>query len=86
MSVSMHYSAFLKAPQVRWNHVDGPLLEWACFMHWLTLWERLCLWMGLKSLDGIAEARFPEYRRLQMQAIMQHNEAWAQASLREDRP
>jgi hypothetical protein len=38
-------------PWIKWNHIDGPLL--VCrdgTPHWLTLWERLLLRIGLTDV------------------------------------
>lgn len=63
----MTNEAILAGPDVVWNHVDGPLLSWAGQLHWLTPWQRLQLWLGLETLDDVAEKRWPylaEARRL----------------------
>lgn len=43
-------------PWIQMNHVDGPLL---CMpdgsLHWLTLWERLLLWLDLTSAKALAD-------------------------------
>jgi hypothetical protein len=58
-NVSVPKSAIVDGPSVRWRHIDGPLLEWAGQMHWLTLAERLAVWLRLKTVDEIATARWP---------------------------
>ena len=41
-------------PDVVWNHIDGPLMYLTnCQLHWLTLWERFTLWVGLTTLEEI---------------------------------
>lgn len=33
-------------PHINWKHIDGPLLHTSdCGLHWLTLWERLLLFV-----------------------------------------
>ena len=43
-------------PTINVNHIDGPVL-WMRNgeMHWLTLWERLLLWLG--KTDALALER-----------------------------
>ena len=60
--VSMPLSAFQAAPHVNWRHVDGPLMSWAGRMHWLTRRERLKLWLGLDTIEGIAQRIWPQRR------------------------
>lgn len=46
------------APHIQWSHVDGPLL--VCTdgtPHWLTLWERFQLWVGLTTVE-LLDARY----------------------------
>jgi len=39
---------------INWNHIDGPLLTTSTGrLHWLTLWERAQLKLGLTTLDKI---------------------------------
>jgi hypothetical protein len=42
-----------------WNHIDGPLMEWAGFMHWLTWRQRLALWLRRKTIDQLACEQWP---------------------------
>jgi hypothetical protein len=51
-------------PHVKWKHIDGPLLVYSDGqMHWLTLWERLCCWLGKADAFSIEKKRRPELRR-----------------------
>ncbi len=37
-------------PSIQWNHIDGPLLHLRDGrLHWLTLWERIRLRLGLDT-------------------------------------
>jgi hypothetical protein len=37
----------LREPHIKRDHVDGPLLVMSDgALHWLTLWERICLALG----------------------------------------
>jgi hypothetical protein len=41
-------------PHINWKHIDGPLLHTSdAGLHWLTLWERMCLWLGLTDITTI---------------------------------
>ena len=43
-------------PHIQWNHIDGPLLT--CrdgSAHWLTLSQRLMLWLGLTTIEKLDE-------------------------------
>lgn len=45
-------------PHVNWRHIDGPLLYCSSGkMHWLTLRERVRLFLGLDSIESINERR-----------------------------
>lgn len=56
---SVPYDALLAAPTVQWKHIDGPLLHWAGHMHWLTLGERLWLWLGWTTVEALAQEHWP---------------------------
>jgi len=51
---------------IQWDHIDGPLLHTSyCQPHWLTLGERVRLWLGLTTtqeisnrVDGVSMAKF----------------------------
>lgn len=58
-------------PVLNRKHVDGPLLTWGGYMHWLTIWERFLLVINFSTLDEIAARRFPE---LYFKRIMLWNE------------
>lgn len=51
--------AILDGPRVQWNHIDGPLLEWAGRIHWLTWRETIAIWLRFTSVDDVAARRFP---------------------------
>lgn len=60
MTVSVPIQAITDGPTVMWNHIDGPLLEWAGHMHWLTWRERFAIfWKGVSEINRIAERRWP---------------------------
>lgn len=59
MPVSVPNEAITMGPDVQWNHIDGPLMHWAGHMHWLTLPERLRLFLRLASVDQVACERWP---------------------------
>jgi hypothetical protein len=45
-------------PRVQWNHVDGPLLRTSTGgLHWLTICERMALWLRLTTVDAIDRER-----------------------------
>jgi hypothetical protein len=45
-------------PAIVWNHIDGPLLHTSdCGLHWLTLWERIQLHLGLTDINAIDKRR-----------------------------
>lgn len=64
MNVSVPISAITEGPHIQWNHIDGPLMTWAGRMHWLTWRERFWLWAGRRTIDEVANARFPNLARL----------------------
>ncbi len=44
-------------PHIQWNHVDGPVLTRSDgSMHWLTWWERFCLFFGFISVGDLDPA------------------------------
>lgn len=44
-TTTMH--RYPREPHIKRDHIDGPLLVMSDgAMHWLTLWERLCLAVG----------------------------------------
>jgi len=48
-------------PSINWKHIDGPLLYYRDGqMHWLTLWERLCCWLGRDDAESIEHKRRPD--------------------------
>lgn len=59
MSTQVSDASILAGPSVSWRHVDGPLLTWAGEIHWLTWWERICLYLKQKTLYDIACDRWP---------------------------
>lgn len=58
MSVSMPKEALEAAPEVQWNHVDGPMMHWAGRCHWLTWEERIMLFFRFTNIETIAFQRF----------------------------
>lgn len=57
-------SAVTGGPHVNWKHVDGPLMTWAGHLHWLTLGERLRIWLGWTTVDDVACTRWPKLAAL----------------------
>jgi hypothetical protein len=57
--VFVQTSAITDGPHVEWRHVDGPLMTWASHLHWLTLSERVRIWVGLTTVDRVACSRWP---------------------------
>ena len=48
-------------PEINWKHIDGPLLYYRDGqLHWLTLWERFCCWLGLDDAESIELKRRPD--------------------------
>lgn len=62
--VSTPSVAVTEGPSVQWNHIDGPLLHWAGHMHWMTWRERFSIFFGLRTIDQIACARWPNIAEL----------------------
>ena len=47
-------------PHIQWGHVDGPLLVFRDGqLHWLTLWERIAVWLGWANAISIERKRRP---------------------------
>ena len=61
--VSVPIESLRAAPRIMWNHIDGPLLIWACFEDWLTWGERVRLWLGLTDIERLAQKRWPIRKR-----------------------
>jgi hypothetical protein len=52
-------------PTINSNHIDGPLLTFRDGqMHWLTLWERLLLRLGLTNAEILERQRRPYLMRV----------------------
>ena len=52
-------------PHLQWKHVDGPLL--VCHdgsMHWLTWWERICIYFEWKTVEEL-DKKYCGYCRVQ---------------------
>jgi len=64
MHVSVPSKAITSGPNVVWKHIDGPLMQWAGSMHWLTLGERLRIFLRLATVDQIGCERWPELARV----------------------
>ena len=62
LHISMPIEALRCQPSMKWNHVDGPLMNWGGRLHWLTWRERLSLWFGWTTLRDIAVQQWPEAR------------------------
>ena len=62
MSVAMPTEAFHAKPTIR-RHIDGPLLSWACHLHWLTWRERLAVWVGRETAETLAQKHWPQRRQ-----------------------
>lgn len=71
--VGVEKRCILEGPWVMWGHIDGPLIHWAAHEDWLTLIERLQLWLGLTTIDAIGCKRWPHLAtlraRLQINAL-----------------
>lgn len=59
--VSMPIEAYRTSANLR-RHIDGPLLSWAGRLHWLTIRERFALWLGLTSVEALAQRQWPDYK------------------------
>lgn len=57
--ISVPHEAITSGPDVNWRHIDGPLMFWAGELHWLTWSERFSMWLGVQTLDQVAEKRWP---------------------------
>lgn len=64
MNIAVPKAAILAGPDVTWCHVDGPLMHWAGYTHWLTFWERLLIWLRLSTVDKVACYRWPHLAAL----------------------
>jgi hypothetical protein len=60
MLVSVRGAALAEPPVILWSHIDGPLLSWATHLHWLTWWERICVFFGGESAESLAQKRWPQ--------------------------
>lgn len=41
-------------PEINWNHIDGPLLHTSDgSLHWLTILERLLMWLDLLDIETL---------------------------------
>ena len=54
-------------PHINWKHVDGPMLS--CrdgAIHWLSWWERFCLWAGIYDINHLDKKHgyYTKQRRL----------------------
>ena len=75
MDISVPKEAITKGPDVTWQHVDGPLMQWAGNLHWLTFRERFRLFFRLATIDQIACERWPFLARTRAQLRRQDEEA-----------
>lgn len=49
-------------PYIQWNHIDGPLLHTRnAQLHWLTLWERLRVWLAYDNEFTLERKHEPEF-------------------------
>jgi hypothetical protein len=60
LTVSVQGYTLLDPPTVVWSHIDGPMLAWASHLHWLTWWERVCLYFGGETIESLAQKRWPQ--------------------------
>ena len=58
--------AITDGPSVQWDHIDGPLINWAGHMHWLTWGERLAVAVRYMTIEEIAQARFPHLHKMRL--------------------
>lgn len=63
MSIGVPIEAVRAAPTINYRHIDGPLLEWAGQMHWLTWRERWAVWRGKETAESLAQKHWPARRR-----------------------
>lgn len=48
------YLQSVGAPEIQWNHIDGPVLHLSTAgLVWLTFWDRFLLWTKLTSIDRL---------------------------------
>ena len=60
----------VRNPYIEWRHVEGPALITSFGeVHWLTLWERFKLAMGLITLENLNESMQEKFQ------IMEHSAA-----------
>lgn len=51
-------------PSIQWNHIDGPLLHMRSGeIHWLTIWERLRMWLAMDNEYTLERKHSPEFVR-----------------------
>jgi hypothetical protein len=67
--IQVPVQAILDGPSVT-RKVDGPLLVWACNIHFLTWRERLRIFLRLASIDKIGCERFPWLAKQRMHLIL----------------
>lgn len=58
-------------PEIEFDHIDGPVLRMRDgSLHWLTLWERFCVWMRWDDAMTIEARRRPDLINLE------HDNVW----------
>lgn len=62
-TTSVPIEAITDGPEIKWT-VDGPLMHWAGHMHWLTIRERVRLFLERTTIDAIAAERFPHLAKM----------------------
>lgn len=51
-------------PQIRWKHIDGPMLVLRnATLHWLTWRERFRCWLGLDDAFSLERKHAPDFVR-----------------------
>jgi hypothetical protein len=69
MSLQVPNEAITNGPYVLWTHIDGPLMTWACNIHWLTLSERLRIALKFSTVDQIACSRWPHLAKVRAKLL-----------------
>jgi hypothetical protein len=57
---AMPREAFRAPPTINSRHIDGPVLQWAGQMHWLTWRELLAVWFWLEDAESLAQKHWPQ--------------------------
>ena len=63
-SVGMPIEALLADAEINFNHVDGPYLQWAGVIHWLSLRERFAVFIGRTTANDLAQKHWGRNTRI----------------------